>query len=620
MPDRAIGNWLARFLRDFDRLKRRGHFAEKLFVENREQGNPLSLDEHQFFGIDIHWLAGWTADPRKPPAGAAELSHAEMKRLGLDAQRTDSKENPDHHVELTGYRNAELHNRKIRQHIAERAVMIEYRRDSTTEAKRNPFISFFVYVDPAVDCRTLRKHLGALNHLSDDGWECVVIIDDKNHCPTEVYDIIDEFDSAWNANRCKFRAFTQNESEGLPQSRHRVENLVRGPWILEIDLAHVSLKEKDYVEIRHLLGSCGKMRQHTEFGMAWKALREGPPAPTLSVIIPVYNAAKYLRACLDAVRNQVYGDYECICIDDGSSDESGLILDEYAYENNGNACRFRVIHQKNAGAWAARNAALEVAQGEWITFVDADDVVNRHWFEEGLRIGTESGADLVRLKYTYGRSLPIGFADRKAGDLFRSFNENEAFAWMWDQMAPSGFLWLCFIKRGAIGGRFLPQINCKEDSIWLLSPASRVKRVAQGEFNGYFYRATEGSLMKQNRKVSQCVAYLEAMLKLWNLQKDLAREYGCEDVVRRNIRASVDNDVIEWVMKRAKKDDLPRGRIREVYAGLESTGVFDGTRYSNRRRYWLGFLWWKLTGQIWAMKIPGMLFLWVRITINKVKG
>ena len=358
----------------------------------------------------------------------------------------------------------------------------------------------------------------------------------------------------------------------------------------------------------------------------------------LSVVVPVYNVAKYLRECLDSVRVATEKvEAEVICVDDGSTDGSAEILDEFQKEAEGKGGispdrreprseryagrgKWKILHRANAGAWAARNAALGVAQGEWITFVDADDVLNRHWLEEGLRIGKESGADLVRLKYTYGRSLPVGFDARKAGDVFCSLNEKEAFAWMWNTMASAGFIWLCFIKRSVIGELRLPQLNCKEDSIWLLTLASRVKRVAQGEFNGYFYRATDGSLMKQNRTVSQCAAYLEAMLKLWDSQKALARENGCEDVVRRNVRASVDNDVIEWVMKRAKGEDLPRERIREVYAGLESAGAFDGTRYTNRLRYRFGFWWWRKTGQIWAIRIPGLLFLWVRMVINKVKA
>lgn len=89
-----------------------------------------------------------------------------------------------------------------------------------------------------------------------------------------------------------------------------------------------------------------------------------------SIIIPVYNVAPYLRECLDSVLKQTFTDWEAICVDDGSTDGSGAILDEYAAKDK----RFRVIHQANAGVSAARNRALEEIKGEWVGFLDADDV------------------------------------------------------------------------------------------------------------------------------------------------------------------------------------------------------------------------------------------------------
>ena len=100
--------------------------------------------------------------------------------------------------------------------------------------------------------------------------------------------------------------------------------------------------------------------------------------PKFSIIIPVYNVAPYLRECLGSVLSQTYTDWEAICVDDGSTDGSGAILDEYAAKDK----RIRVIHQKNAGVSAARNAALDVMQGEWIWFVDADDVISPEALEQ----------------------------------------------------------------------------------------------------------------------------------------------------------------------------------------------------------------------------------------------
>ena len=93
--------------------------------------------------------------------------------------------------------------------------------------------------------------------------------------------------------------------------------------------------------------------------------------PFFSIIVPVYNVAPYLRECLDSVLAQTFTDWECLCVDDGSTDDSGVILDEYAQKDP----RFRVFHKPNGGVSSARNLALDNAKGEWIWFVDGDDII-----------------------------------------------------------------------------------------------------------------------------------------------------------------------------------------------------------------------------------------------------
>lgn len=92
----------------------------------------------------------------------------------------------------------------------------------------------------------------------------------------------------------------------------------------------------------------------------------------ISIIVPVYNVERYLRECLDSIAQLKAFSWEAILIDDGSTDSSGAICDEYVQREP----RFRVVHQKNAGVSAARNAGLEAAKGEWIWFVDSDDSIN----------------------------------------------------------------------------------------------------------------------------------------------------------------------------------------------------------------------------------------------------
>ena len=99
--------------------------------------------------------------------------------------------------------------------------------------------------------------------------------------------------------------------------------------------------------------------------------------PKITVIIPVYNVEKYLRKCLDSVINQTYKNLEIICVDDGSPDNSGAILDEYSHKDS----RIIVIHQENAGVSAARNRGLDIATGEYIAFVDSDDWLEPQCYE-----------------------------------------------------------------------------------------------------------------------------------------------------------------------------------------------------------------------------------------------
>ena len=120
--------------------------------------------------------------------------------------------------------------------------------------------------------------------------------------------------------------------------------------------------------------------------------------PYFSIIIPVYNVAPYLRECLDSVLKQTFTDWEAICVDDGSTDGSGAILDEYAAKDK----RFRVIHQANAGVSAARNAALDVVIGEYICFVDADDVVNNNFLDVFRMMMKEHPEEkLFRIQYRH---------------------------------------------------------------------------------------------------------------------------------------------------------------------------------------------------------------------------
>ncbi len=113
----------------------------------------------------------------------------------------------------------------------------------------------------------------------------------------------------------------------------------------------------------------------------------------ISCIVPVYNVSKYLRRCLDSLINQTMPttEYEIILVDDGSTDDSGSICDEYSYDYD----FISVIHQENKGPAAARNAGLQAACGDYISFADPDDYVSEKFFEIPYGYAMQYGADIV---------------------------------------------------------------------------------------------------------------------------------------------------------------------------------------------------------------------------------
>lgn len=116
---------------------------------------------------------------------------------------------------------------------------------------------------------------------------------------------------------------------------------------------------------------------------------------TISVIMPVYNVAAYLPQCLDSVLAQDHQELEIIVIDDGSTDGSGAICDDYAARDS----RIKVIHQKNAGAAAAKNAGLRIATGEYLNFVDSDDYLEPNVYGYMLGVLKETGADAAQFSF-----------------------------------------------------------------------------------------------------------------------------------------------------------------------------------------------------------------------------
>lgn len=206
--------------------------------------------------------------------------------------------------------------------------------------------------------------------------------------------------------------------------------------------------------------------------------------PFFSIVIPVYNTAPYLRECLDSVLAQTYVDFEALLVDDGSTDESGSICDEYSSKDS----RIKVIHQQNQGVSAARNTALEISRGEYIGFVDSDDTCLPGMLSHYYELIKTNGADIVQ-----SEGPVIGNnsgAEQKCLMLDREKAMTEFFKI--GKVRPS--LWLGVFKKELFQDVKFPQkIKHWEDFAIIAILVSRVSSVCITNQKFYIYRQRSGS-------------------------------------------------------------------------------------------------------------------------------
>lgn len=211
--------------------------------------------------------------------------------------------------------------------------------------------------------------------------------------------------------------------------------------------------------------------------------------PKISVIIPVYNVADYLRECIDSVISQTYTNIEIILIDDGSTDDSGKICDEYEQKDN----RIKVMHKPNGGVSSARNAGLGAADGELITFIDSDDWIDTDTIELLQKNLTEHSADIsccnISLVYK-DKKVPKNFEE--SGIL--TLNSEQAISSMLQNTyVAAGAVPKLFRKQAIIGIKFPEEYKCGEDMLFMFEALLNSKIIICDTKPKYYARQRKSS-------------------------------------------------------------------------------------------------------------------------------
>ncbi len=217
----------------------------------------------------------------------------------------------------------------------------------------------------------------------------------------------------------------------------------------------------------------------------------------ISVILPIYNTEEYLRKCLDSVIHQTYKDLEIICIDDGSTDQSGGIVDEYAKLDD----RIRVIHQENHGESNARNVGLNISKGEYITFLDCDDWIEPDMYETLLDAIEEDDLDMAAGSWYKDYTDRIIEVTNEKDVSNHVFGRDELLRYLYERDAYRGFsyMWNKLYKREVLtdpDGQIMlfdESIRLGGDVIYLAKLALNVRRARYIDRPFYHYRMRESS-------------------------------------------------------------------------------------------------------------------------------
>lgn len=227
--------------------------------------------------------------------------------------------------------------------------------------------------------------------------------------------------------------------------------------------------------------------------------------PLISIIIPVYNVEQYLHRCVDSVLNQTYKNLEIILVNDGSPDNCPFICDEYAKKDK----RIIVVHKENGGLSSARNAGLEIVQGEYISFIDSDDWIHENYIEILYKNLHEKKADISICNF-------LEIADEEdpiinISNKLRIFNNIEAlhelYGALYIQFVVS---WAKLFKKYLFEELRFPNGKVHEDEFTSYKLLYNAKKIVYSNDQLYYYYQSKDSITRSGFKLKNKLDVLEA--------------------------------------------------------------------------------------------------------------
>jgi len=216
--------------------------------------------------------------------------------------------------------------------------------------------------------------------------------------------------------------------------------------------------------------------------------------PTLSVIVPIYNVEEYLEQCIESILNQPYTDFELILVNDGSPDNCGAICDVYALKDE----RIKVIHKVNGGLSSARNAGIDIAQGEYLSFIDSDDFVSDDYYQmnmEYLLTHPQTNILILQVCHYDNNKNEVVINEKK-----ELIGRNDIVNFMMS-MDYIGAAWINIYKKDIFNELRYPEGRIFEDGFILTEIIEKASVVYITNIGVYYYRKRDNSIMQKKKTI-----------------------------------------------------------------------------------------------------------------------
>ena len=306
----------------------------------------------------------------------------------------------------------------------------------------------------------------------------------------------------------------------------------------------------------------------------------------ISIIIPVFNVEEYLGRCVESVLNQTYQNFEILLIDDGSTDKSGKICDEYVSKDN----RVKVFHVENNGAATARNVGIDNAKGEYISFIDSDDFIAPQMYESLVANLKKCNADISVCNYKKGKELDTSDFDGK--DEISVFDSSEMAHKFSSQVTLLDVPWARIYKKELFENIRFPDKTLHED-VWvahrLLCDANRVV-FSDRKYYCYYEREDSISLVQDRKK--RISDLIDGMIDRNLYFKEKGYDDVQLDVARRtaNLVIFFYRDCANDIRKKEIRNNL-RVKFREILSINKNVFSVKQIRYHVFRiNPWLGIM------------------------------